>query len=1618
MSRMTVQDYERLFGPQRGGAAVAEPPPEPSAPQLADMTFFQQLSNKAKEARRFMELVEDVTPDPNRPVFGDVVSRFGRPGAISGLSQFIGPRRLGEAEVGLIRGTANIGNRLAGVGQMALDLGLLHDDTLIKDIVQAGIDVQRAASQAVLAKFPRSKDETLSFRNIVGTTAEAAPEFAAQLALAFGTGGGSLPGQVAVFAGTAAVPVVGQQYLDALDHHIKSGVPENAAKDLAAMEAGTAGLITLATNAGLGGIILRRVPGGDVLIRDAARNVILRTAGRGGAESAQEMVEQVLTDAVAEKIRQDPITRDLAYWENIGLAGIAGAILGSGASVPIEVSARRQAFRQDAEREASLRLARSMLETNTNPETNEPLTDSQRATLDQVIDALSEPAGREDVEGMVVAEVEADPAAMSPEDRDAMAVEIRAALDSGINPDTGAEFTDEQRTRAAEILERIDAIEAAETEEGAEPAAAAETQFIEEVQPDEGEQSALRRFAEAQFEAVRQTRRPAGQAGAFPGARGGSAPVFSDVIRLSAAYTALAIDRGITAVDAAVKFVVEQVRKIIPNADEAEIQKSVTRLMASPPDDFESAAAAMVTEAVEQETKQRGTVKQRIREAAFGPNPKQVSEKAALKGRLRGEQLAAREAERSARRAMNDVMRRKLRILRAELQESARIKANESKEAAREKVRRLEEARASLVDAIQKYLPKPLHGLFLDAVANAKPTHANLARNIRKIREAMAEHQRREAISDLETLLDSFNVRKLRTQFRAAIEAALKPIDRKKLTDPRFDKLEALAFYLATVPDAQVPLAVSAQLAHIGKTAIKDLDAQTAQNLADTIRHILHLNKTFNRLVRNGKLREESQTTNAVAFELKRQLGQIIADQAGTIVPPTAPPTTPGGAESPDEGPRRFRAVDIEDETGEARGAKAASGVWGRLARAVFSRNGYLAPDLLAEWMGGGEDSEVHRVFFEELNEAHSNWLAGHHRGMDQFKAIISAAGLDPASTEFGRYSAHLSKEWSALAALARGDVKLKRRKQTKADIQTIKLPNGETLRWTRAERMHFIASMMDEETFDLVAFQEVPIENERGVAGNTIQLSRDDIKAIIDSASDQEVQIVRDTMRFINRDLKLLIRKWSLDTLGYDITKDGTYFPRHRDHIKDEEGLTLGAYIQKTIRKAPIVQLRTGGQSPLMIRDFVAEVNNLIWVSNALAHMEGAATTARKVLNSKIVADTMDNSRIGRSVKARWKEWLDEINKQAVGGPTLRGMIASAANTIVQNVTIARLGLNPRVAMYQTISLVMANSEIPAVDIAGAVARGSMFDYRIDRRMHAASAKLRHRDEGSSLGLANEGMNTSARIGSIGKKPLTEYFMYPILFFDRMAIRSIWRAAELHVDRTMPQADEATKLAAVKEMAERAVFRTQPAFDLMHMTGIGQEARRNPIVKLLTMHMSQRAQNNQIVIRSALRARRDPSPANVAKQSKNASLVLANSLMYAAIRVLWSWILAGFVWRDEDMDWLTAFLKDTTEATVGNLYFSAPATNLVNMMLFPDAPRFDPELDPIHGLVQDGTRGLTRMATHADTTDPLFWKGVMDIVETLATVGGYPISPVRMALQYLRNTSEQRSKSQAPLVE
>lgn len=1000
--------------------------------------------------------------------------------------------------------------------------------------------------------------------------------------------------------------------------------------------------------------------------------------------------------------------------------------------------------------------------------------------------------------------------------------------------------------------------------------------------------------------------------------------------------------------------------------------RTLIRRSGTDDDKFEQESAKLVGIAQRQALKDTGTIKQRIRAATDSKargNRKTVSERDALGARLRGEQRASAAAQRAQRLASQEEASGKMRSMREQARSNRSLVVG---------------MQDALHLIVTENLPRDLRGdatTAIRAIASAADPLSALNAGIKRINTLFKRYNRREAQTRLRETLKDVSRATLGPGYKEAVGKLTGDVALKGLSGDHREQLEIIAAGLEAVPEAaeRITQQMKDELKRLITIPVSELSEQEADLLSDATQAFLKLDELHKSIVSHGRIMDRDEVAAVIT-------GEIL---------------------------KARRPKDTSSRTGDPAVVRpGAKGIVGIVAL-PFTAEGNFNPDRYAEWLTS-EGSRTWKLLYEDLDIGYSEWLRSHQVSQDVMYNALESAGISLGSARLATWSRSLSGSIGRTRAFFDKGVQ---RNETKATIvederdgeNGLLLANGQRMLITRAERMYIVASLMDQETFDLVVLGNTQLD----VRGeNQYDITFEDWQMIRDSMSSEEAEVLRALMEHINGPIKVALRAWSVQHLGYDKTKPGTYFPRHRKK-EGREITTIFAnqYLQRVMEGMSLVQERTEDKKlPVQVRDIFDEYNNISWGTYALAQMGPALLAARQLLNTEVVTQSIRRT-VGPQGLAYYNRLFDEIAKMAVGGQSFDGSVASVVKGTINNLTKGLLASNPQVMVYQVVSAVVASTEINPLYVIAAAPHFA--NLKLDSEIADWSPQLRQRKEGGAMGIINEGAASGRN--KLERKALGDKLMGGIAMFDAMAIRIIWKAATFEIDRQNAELRGDDRMRAIALRAERIVKRTQPMWDVLHSTGIGLEARRNPLVKAISMFRSQRAQNVAMIYMAALRAVRNPR--DLPKQTaKIATVVIAQSMMIAGIKAMFDAFRSPGD-DDDDEEKMMRFWTNSIDTAAGNIYLGHYLGNLMNRAIFPSVARFDPDISPITGNVEQLTRSALAIVSKIRSGDVRSWETMLELekgAETAMAFAGVPfVWPLRtVRRKWLEPLIEERSSS------
>lgn len=948
----------------------------------------------------------------------------------------------------------------------------------------------------------------------------------------------------------------------------------------------------------------------------------------------------------------------------------------------------------------------------------------------------------------------------------------------------------------------------------------------------------------------------------------------------------------------------------------------------------------------------------------------------ALTASLKAQRVAANRADRAARQEERSKFRQQLRETRSRLiaekreavkraKQAGRDKAREIRESARSEKLALRQRRSDLAKAIKTLMPQNLRGAMISQLSRAE-TPAQFARATLRIEDLLKKHETKIAREDLKTTLKGLDLRKIKQPLRDDARRIVNVIDPRRLSKSKRAELQSRLEHIENNPDARLPVDAVQELERLSKTAIDDMSKEQADHANNLLSSIIQENELFRKLKIAGKLRDREQIAIAIAKELESSLSER----------------------------KIFEATDSINKEQKP-----------NLLNTAFSTVDNLMPRSLARVIGGGEGSKLYQILYRNPFDAKSNHLRNYFEEVDALTQFMSQTNIAIDSVEVIKWSSSLSGEIGLIrGALTNRDVK--------SDVETHKLASGKNIKITPAERLHILTVLRDDETYDLVINRGKPMVIGRARRGANFKLTLEDLQALRESSTPQQLALVDFIIGRANGKLRQSYAEWSFNRYGVDRTRQGTHYTR-QVRKETEPDVTYGdmksGFHQSAVDSVGINQDRVPDiVNPVVISDIFQSFTDYVWQSTGLVAMDGALRNAKQVLASGEVGSVLNNRRRGRAVSQRWRNIYEAMEKEVLGGTSVKFGIERWFSRITRNVSKGILGLNLRIALYQPVSFGLASRVLNRRAMVQAVLEGAMVRTSIDERMYQASPYLRYRNSGSYAGLVNEGGMDKSQLVGIG--PGSDRMLFLIGRMDRIAIRTIWRASEIHAQLEGLTGDEAARRTV--ELAERVVVETQPTFDPLHISGFALEARERRVVKIFTFFRSQTQKNLDMLLEDYLMVRQRGLAVGMARLMSTALLLLRNIIALEAIAGLYDSVVGGDPEKEFEQ-----FKVNVGARFAGLPIFGGLFSFGYRKLFFPDRYSATPS-NPLESAMVDTVEGLATINRVGYTAwdDPRYWDGMIELARGAGVLTGTPVQAIlRDAKAIVERNEKTKKQKTAP---
>ena len=128
------------------------------------------------------------------------------------------------------------------------------------------------------------------------------------------------------------------------------------------------------------------------------------------------------------------------------------------------------------------------------------------------------------------------------------------------------------------------------------------------------------------------------------------------------------------------------------------------------------------------------------------------------------------------------------------------------------------------------------------------------------------------------------------------------------------------------------------------------------------------------------------------------------------------------------------------------------------------------------------------------------------------------------------------------------------------------------------------------------------------------------------------------------------------------------------------------------------------------------------------------------------------------------------------------------------------------------------------------------------------------------------------------------------------------------------------------------------------------------------------------------------------------ATVVIAQSMMIAGIKAMFDAFRSPGDDDDPEVkaaERMMRFWTNSIDTAAGNIYLGHYLGNLMNRAIFPGVPRFDPDISPITGNVEQMTRSALTIVSRMRSGDTRTWETLLELEkasETALAFMGFPL--------------------------
>lgn len=332
-------------------------------------------------------------------------------------------------------------------------------------------------------------------------------------------------------------------------------------------------------------------------------------------------------------------------------------------------------------------------------------------------------------------------------------------------------------------------------------------------------------------------------------------------------------------------------------------------------------------------------------------------------------------------------------------------------------------------------------------------------------------------------------------------------------------------------------------------------------------------------------------------------------------------------------------------------------------------------------------------------------------------------------------------------------------------------------------------------------------------------------------------------------------LNKTTFDVYGFKKANVENYFP-----ILTDPNFRKAAFdsIQRdmSLENSGFMKARTNGANPLLLTDISEVIGRYADNSSKYIGLMPVIREFNKVYGKSQAgySDSVQhalNTKFGTGAAKYIENLIGDLQGVKKGSDDGLGKIIGKARG---NMAAAVLTLNPRVAFSQSASYLNAASEIGWEPLAKAFSMGTnpMKDAKVMDLISKYTPLEYFRTLGNASADFGDIKNESLMMNRVNKK--LDFLTGWITAVDTRTVGRLWYASEAYVQQQGTDYAKGTDeyYEEVAKVFNRVVEKTQPNYTAMQRAGILRSS--NEIVKSMTMFMTQRLQNQNILYEAAER--------------------------------------------------------------------------------------------------------------------------------------------------------------------